>query len=775
MIEGRAYELGNHRWHVECFRCSSCQDQLSVYTNMLILGDGTLVCAKCSYRCAVCNRKIMDMAVLTNEQAFCASCFVCRNCKNRIDDLQYARTSQGVFCMACHNALLVRKRQRQLQKHQAAKSGPSDSSGSVAQKGSSPASKQECSSPEGLKTPGSESLPALQDLRASQSSLSTPNSQLSQSAPQSSQASLRASRNKGLPDLPELFTEEDKPRKLRIHRKQLAPSALKSLESLPLENSASKSSEGSVDHEPSTPKRESSTQKVSDPLKFEGEPPLLQTPEYFRTKDLDSDKRLDPLSSVSNFSFSKSLEVLFSVPKSKRIINDDLDDLSDLGDLGVPMRSQLRSVSPVKSWWSQASDFSSHAGHGVPLFESSMPAAPSQLRAFGSMWHKRDPGSLVSTDTDMPLKESPKFTAPHAELGHKRSASENMSLPPSEQAPNLSVECSRLVRRRSELEVDVRQLEQHLVRLRKAQKMLVSRNKQLTDMNTELERQTLEKFGPNSLWGSQNPPASQPDKDCRLVTRLEPLGTAQQVQFLPLKHAKQWLFRKPKQENGFGGPGMPIMGFSGVGLVTTTNSTASSTTNKDSASRNSLIGDTLVHRVQIDKLPVPYLVGRCFAEVERRGLDIEGLYRKPGSKSQVDSLLEQFGPQGDTKHGEELLCGEIQTVTSAVKQYLRRLAIPVITYDCYESFIAAGNSNNTDVLRRCVQSLPPEHLATLRALVEHLALVASHEKSNFMNSRNLAMVFAPTIARDETGDREIPDMQARNEATHMLIVSKNIF
>lgn len=54
------------------------------------------------------------MAILTGDQAFCSSCFCCRNCKKKITDLQYARTSRDIFCMSCHEMLLARKRQTNL-------------------------------------------------------------------------------------------------------------------------------------------------------------------------------------------------------------------------------------------------------------------------------------------------------------------------------------------------------------------------------------------------------------------------------------------------------------------------------------------------------------------------------------------------------------------------------------------------------------------------------------------------------------------------------------
>ena len=44
-----------------------------------------------------------------------------------------------------------------------------------------------------------------------------------------------------------------------------------------------------------------------------------------------------------------------------------------------------------------------------------------------------------------------------------------------------------------------------------------------------------------------------------------------------------------------------------------------------------------------------------------------------------------------------------------------------------------------------MRRLPAIHQATLKALVEHLAKVASHSEKNKMDARNLAIVFGTVI------------------------------
>ncbi|KAM7204482.1 hypothetical protein V8F20_003598 [Naviculisporaceae sp. PSN 640] len=110
--EGKAFELAGNRWHLDCFRCNTCNTLLDSDANLLLLGDGSLICNNCTYSCNACGNKIEDLAILTGDQAFCATCFRCRNCKRKIENLRYARTSHGIFCMNCHESLMARRRKK---------------------------------------------------------------------------------------------------------------------------------------------------------------------------------------------------------------------------------------------------------------------------------------------------------------------------------------------------------------------------------------------------------------------------------------------------------------------------------------------------------------------------------------------------------------------------------------------------------------------------------------------------------------------------------------
>ena len=65
------------------------------------------------------------------------------------------------------------------------------------------------------------------------------------------------------------------------------------------------------------------------------------------------------------------------------------------------------------------------------------------------------------------------------------------------------------------------------------------------------------------------------------------------------------------------------------------------------------------------------------------GMDVEGIYRKSGGNSQVQAVrdaLERNSPDFDLSDPDL----DIHAITSSLKQYLRKLPNPLITYDVYD-------------------------------------------------------------------------------------------
>lgn len=153
-------------------------------------------------------------------------------------------------------------------------------------------------------------------------------------------------------------------------------------------------------------------------------------------------------------------------------------------------------------------------------------------------------------------------------------------------------------------------------------------------------------------------------------------------------------------------------------------------------------------------------------------MDTEGIYRKSGGSGQVKSVQQGFEKDGGA-HDIADPDLEIHAVTSALKQYFRKLPTPLITYDVYDALLDAGALVDAEkqgfALRAAVAELPEHHRSCLEFLVQHLVRVTAHQESNLMTPLNLAVVFAPTIMRPLSIEREMSDMQAQRVAVQALL------
>lgn len=103
---------------------------------------------------------------------------------------------------------------------------------------------------------------------------------------------------------------------------------------------------------------------------------------------------------------------------------------------------------------------------------------------------------------------------------------------------------------------------------------------------------------------------------------------------------------------------------------------------------STLFGSDLVERADFERRQIPSVVTRCIEEVELRGMDIEGIYRKTGGNSQVKMIQEGFDKQEDFDISDPAL--DITAVTSVLKQYFRKLPNPLLTFEVYERVLESN-------------------------------------------------------------------------------------
>ncbi|KAH8387155.1 hypothetical protein KR093_005065, partial [Drosophila rubida] len=162
-----------------------------------------------------------------------------------------------------------------------------------------------------------------------------------------------------------------------------------------------------------------------------------------------------------------------------------------------------------------------------------------------------------------------------------------------------------------------------------------------------------------------------------------------------------------------------------------------------------VFGTDLTTMVQLHQCHIPFVVRRCVEEVEARGMLQEGIYRVSGFADEIDALKLALDRDGDKTDMSEATYGNVNVIAGTLKLYLRLLPVPLITFQAYPSFMAAGrNAKQTEQLQLMAEAarrLPPAHYSCLQYMLEHLKRVASHYAVNKMNEHNLATVFAPTL------------------------------
>ncbi|XP_067408029.1 rho GTPase-activating protein 10 isoform X1 [Emydura macquarii macquarii] len=178
---------------------------------------------------------------------------------------------------------------------------------------------------------------------------------------------------------------------------------------------------------------------------------------------------------------------------------------------------------------------------------------------------------------------------------------------------------------------------------------------------------------------------------------------------------------------------------------------------------------------QLDKIGFTIL-RKCISAVETRGINDQGLYRVVGVSSKVQRLLSLLM---DAKTCSEIdlensVDWEVKTITSAMKQYLRSLPEPLMTYELHGEFIIPAKSGSPEsrvnAIHFLVHKLPEKNKEMLDILVKHLANVSDHAKKNLMTVANLGVVFGPTLMRpQEETVAAIMDLKFQNIVVEILI------
>lgn len=156
---------------------------------------------------------------------------------------------------------------------------------------------------------------------------------------------------------------------------------------------------------------------------------------------------------------------------------------------------------------------------------------------------------------------------------------------------------------------------------------------------------------------------------------------------------------------------------------------------------------------------VPLIVKRCAEEVEKRGLDIVGIYRLCGSAVRKKTLRDAFEANS---HAVDLSVDhvpDINVITSVLKDYLRELPEPLFTKGLFDMLVDGFSvclpddpEGNAKLMFSILDCLPKANRCTVLYLMDHLKLVTTHSDRNKMTAQSLAVCFGPVVmCHTETG------------------------
>ncbi|XP_078740405.1 unconventional myosin-IXa-like isoform X7 [Lampetra fluviatilis] len=166
---------------------------------------------------------------------------------------------------------------------------------------------------------------------------------------------------------------------------------------------------------------------------------------------------------------------------------------------------------------------------------------------------------------------------------------------------------------------------------------------------------------------------------------------------------------------------------------------------------------------------VPFLLEKLLNYIEIHGLYTEGIYRKSGANTKVKELRQQLDNDVNSVNLDDY---QVHVIGSVLKQWLRELPVPLMTFDLYDEFLRAVSVQEKKEKIKAVYSiigqLPSVNYSTLERIIFHLVRIAQYEDTNRMSCNALAIVFAPCILRPPDTTDPLQSMRDIGQTTHCV-------
>lgn len=164
-------------------------------------------------------------------------------------------------------------------------------------------------------------------------------------------------------------------------------------------------------------------------------------------------------------------------------------------------------------------------------------------------------------------------------------------------------------------------------------------------------------------------------------------------------------------------------------------------------------GVPLEDLVEYEQDMVPAIVRQCIYVIDKYGLDLEGIYRRSANIAEMSKLKEEIDKEPDNiamiLPSKNFKDDDIYLVASLLKAFFASLPdtlLPAeVTDDVKTCLSIPDEKTRKNFMHGLIYKLPDAQYWTLRALLFHLKRVVSHEPKNRMGTRQLYIIWGPTI------------------------------
>ncbi|KAF3694306.1 Rho GTPase-activating protein 15 ArhGAP15 Rho-type GTPase-activating protein 15 [Channa argus] len=179
--------------------------------------------------------------------------------------------------------------------------------------------------------------------------------------------------------------------------------------------------------------------------------------------------------------------------------------------------------------------------------------------------------------------------------------------------------------------------------------------------------------------------------------------------------------------------------------------------------KDRVFGCHLLTLCQREGTTVPKFVRVCVEAVDKRGLEVDGIYRVSGNLATIQKLRFLVDQEEDLDLDNNQW-EDIHVVTGALKMFFRELPEPLFPFRFFQPFVEAvkikESKQKMQAVKKLIQQLPKPNQDTMKLLFSHLHRLLKFSRQNLMSTQSIGIVFGPTLMW--------PELDAGNMAVNMV-------